>query len=321
MSNTGNTLDNNMSAPSTAPVGSDQPPSATQIRRKRSKYWSSGQMVVVGVKSEEDPMEIILFHIQVDMFSARSIVLDQILSIPPRPGSKEGTEEDPIIIPNVSAEAFYILTDFLQRRQVFFSRVNPPASLIGVSVVGIIFKKRERTSYAFWPLVELLFLARHHHVRPGVRNWIKPALVGILSKHLCDLTREEEQKIGPAYFAIARAHERFGRARRYIASSPFDLVNNDGASTHDLQCQKAWNFSWYQRIAPHIIHPEKPPLSWADLALFVEQTTLPYVDNACKRATVAHMRAFEDYPNGSTIIHDAVTEIITVYQINLAASY
>ncbi|KAJ3830929.1 hypothetical protein F5878DRAFT_648100, partial [Lentinula raphanica] len=169
--------------------------------------------------------------------------------------------------------------------------------------------------------VELLFLARHHHVRPGVRNWIKPALVGILSKHLCDLTREEEQKIGPAYFAIARAHERFGRARRYIASSPFDLVNNDGASTHDSQCQKAWNFSWYQRIAPHIIHPEKPPLSWADLALFVEETTLPYVDNACKRATVAHMRAFEDYPNGSTIIHDAVMEIITVYQINLAASY
>ncbi|KAJ3816857.1 hypothetical protein F5880DRAFT_1618845 [Lentinula raphanica] len=298
----------------------NNPPMATQT--VKSEYWNSGRVIVLSAVSNNIPSQIHLFRENVDVLGRYSSVLNDLLNIPTSPDSTEGTEANPIVLPNtISAEAFRTCLRFFHGRGLTEYRATP-ANILTLLELGSLFEMESVLAFAIPKLpllnldpVEVLRLAQMYHVRPGVKYWIKGAIERLLPKRLSHYTKEEERTIGKAYPLIACTREELDIRRRYLAVRPYTLVSSTGSTNHEDTCQKGWNFGWYQRITPNILHPERPPLTWDGLIQLVERTDFNLLRDSCKRATVQQMRLFHDFPHVSQIVNHLVEDIITVYEI------
>ncbi|KAJ3764693.1 hypothetical protein FB446DRAFT_795842 [Lentinula raphanica] len=296
------------------------PPVPTQTIR--SEYWNSGRTIVLSAVSTKDRSQIVLFRENVDVLSRYSSVLDDILNIPASPDSTEGTEGNPIVLPdNISAETFHICLRFFHDRSLREYKVTP-ANILTLLELGSLFEMPLVLAFAIPKLpllnldpVEVLSLAQKYHVRHGVKYWIRGAIEQLLPRRLSDYTKEDERKVGKAYSLIACTREDLDRRRRYLAVRPYTLVSTTGSTNHEETCLKAWNFGWYQRVTPNILHPERPPITWGGLIQLVERTTFPFLRDSCKKATIEQMRLFQNFPHASQLVDRLVEDIITVYKI------
>ncbi|KAJ3755555.1 hypothetical protein EV360DRAFT_85802 [Lentinula raphanica] len=262
------------------------PPVPTQTIR--SEYWNSGRTIILSAVSTKDRSQIVLFRENVDVLSRYSSVLDDILNIPASPDSTEGTEGNPIVLPdNISAETFHICLRFFHDRSLREYKVTP-ANILTLLELGSLFEMPLVLAFAIPKLpllnldpVEVLSLAQKYHVRHGMKYWIRGAIQQLLPRRLSDYTKEDERKVGKAYSLIACTREDLDRRRRYLAVRPYTLVSTTGSTNHEETCLKAWNFGW----------------------------------DSCKKATIEQMRLFHNFPHESQLVDRLVEDIITVYKI------
>ncbi|KAJ3908050.1 hypothetical protein F5879DRAFT_985925 [Lentinula edodes] len=308
-------------APSTSMTQNQPEPS------KSPQFWDSGIMVVFS--AELPPHHTILYRVLIDSLRCRSKVLDDIFGIPPSTQSQnQGTEVNPIALPaSITAEKFESFLMYLNCRgwNEFDDKVA--ANILNLLDISALLEADGALSYAMskvvglnLPAPQLLGLAWRHRAHPQVRDWIEPAVMGLLSTPLRCHSVEQECSIGLAYPIIAKARERIQEARLVLAAIPFQLAPRDilfpecPDELHQY-CEKSWLFFWYQNITVELIHPTKPPLSYSGLVQLVEKTKFENLQEGCKSRTVERMKSYQDYPTVPDVFHAAVSEVVQLFNI------
>ncbi|KAJ4465749.1 hypothetical protein C8R41DRAFT_926424 [Lentinula lateritia] len=303
-------------APSTSIIQNQLQPS------KSPQFWDSGIMVVFS--AELPPHHTILYRVLIDSLRCRSKVLDDIFGIPPSTQSQtQGTEVNPIALPaSITTEKF---ESFLIGWNEFDDKVA--ANILNLLDISALLEADGALSYAMskvvglnLPAPQLLGLAWRHRAHPQVRDWIEPAVMGLLSTPLQCHNVEQESSIGLAYPIIAKARERIQEARLVLAAIPFQLAPRDilfpecPDELHQY-CEKSWLFFWYQNITVELIHPTKPPLSYSGLVQLVEKTKFENLQEGCKSRTMERMKSYHDYPTVPDVFHAAVSDIVQLFNI------
>ncbi|KAJ3963753.1 hypothetical protein EV361DRAFT_943319 [Lentinula raphanica] len=273
--------------------------------------------------SDLEPHKTLLFCVSVDLLTTHSPVLEGILNIPADTTRvPEGTESNPIKLHGVSAESFHSLLAYLECRTSWEEFIETKENIVDLLKIGSRFEMDAVLNFAIKAVpkldfdpVQLLALARQHHVRPAVREWIKPAVEALMFRRLNDLTIEDDLALGTAYPIIARTREKLDTLRKALAARPYSLVCGNNTMNHLQDCVRSWNFYWYQSISPRLIHPTHPLLGWGQLIQLVESANIPYVKQSCKDATLAEMRFLNDFPRSFEYIDQAVGAIIRVFDI------
>ncbi|KAJ3803909.1 hypothetical protein F5876DRAFT_71060, partial [Lentinula aff. lateritia] len=249
---------------------------------------------------------VVFSAVQANSLRCRFKVLDDIFGIPPSTQSQnQGTEVNPIALPaSITAEKFESFLMYLNCRgwNEFDNKVA--ANILNLLDISALLEADGALSYAMskvvglnLPAPQLLGLAWRHRAHLQVRDWIEPAVMGLLSTPLRCYNEEQECSIGLAYPIIAKARERIQEARLVLAAIPFQLAPRDilfpecPDELHQY-CEKSWLFF-----------------------LLVEKTKFENLQDGCKSRTIEHMKSYQDYPTVPDVFHAAVSEVVQLFNI------
>ncbi|KAF9058325.1 hypothetical protein BDP27DRAFT_1433031 [Rhodocollybia butyracea] len=249
------------------------------------EFWDSGRMVVFSAVCELDKKTVLT-----DMFKP----INDADNFPGmEPESTEGTEDKPIEM-HVSAEKWESFLSFIHYCGWHEFDPRNPENILNLLSIASLLEAPATLDYAIQqvlPLslspVELMHLAWFHCVRPQVRNWIPPAVCGLLAKSILEHSIQDEDAMGILYPIIARARTKIKNAYDLHACVPLPSAEPDvlfpdcNAQAHLI-----------------LVHPERPPLSYPSLLQIIHQTNF-------------------DFDGVIKAIEAAIEEVIKVFRIPL----
>lgn len=282
-------------------------------------------------------VENYLFRFDISRLKVHSGVLKEILEIPPSGPANEGSEENPIRLDGtVSAQA---LTSFLRwfnhmrvislhfccsgLTLISTSEWSPlplgEEALVDILTVSHMWMIEAGTSFAKsrlrqlqppLPFPRLLQLG----IKFGIRDWIFPAVEGILFSSLGSIDIHDTERIPyRAFVVLAKAREAVLQQRNVVGMypPPFECgcISNQG-------CLRKWKEAWRATIGPRVLNPGTS-LPLTQIPVIARENYKAFsLSDACIRTAIDNLVEKGAFSAETIILDKAVQGILDIFSMD-----
>ncbi|KAJ7144674.1 hypothetical protein C8R46DRAFT_1232484 [Mycena filopes] len=266
---------------------------------RHSTYWEEETRTYVYA------VEKTLYHFPLAVLTRMSPPLTAIFGIPPsQPGvtetgqqlPREGTEENPIVIPSISVGqmddflAFFFKSTLLPPEKVWPERTEQ----IGFNLltVGGLWDIEEAQEYGKG-LLESLPLSLSRKLRYArmfrISEWV-PDLVKKMIPLAGTFSSADALEIGPTHLQIFySAKTMIDEERLKIVFTPPKLTPVDHLGYGDCwdhkSCERVWRESWWPLVGRKVLHPARP-MALDAIAGHLSKLSLPGMTQKCHEDAV-----------------------------------
>ncbi|TFK60364.1 hypothetical protein BDN72DRAFT_965718 [Pluteus cervinus] len=287
--------------------------------KRHSLFWFDDRTMVYAAGD-------VLFRVSVGRLRYHSEVFYQIMGIPAAPGSKEGTEEVPLVLVNVAPKEF---ESFL--RWVYNVDASPLTSSLAASttfdeetLLHILklshnWECQDGVDFAFHQLDTRFSLAESHKLQLGCRykfrEWVGPAVRALMDTPFSSLSFDQSDQIGfHTYVFLTKAKDTVLKERSLMAAFPPVRNQDVHKGCIEARCDRIWSETWWSSIGMRIFHPTSP-LPLIGIPAILHRTPYPGIIPECREASLAALVNHPLFLTEINIIEEVVGSILAHYAL------